>query len=657
MTQTASAIPTGLQPSLLHGAKPLGYKNDMWYPDLPAHMGRPVSLWIPKLLDDNLKYRKELWLKCENDVAWRDRVYGICRHSVLYWLNSFVWTYRPKMTCADGLERGAGSKWRDHEGVEQIVPPADTPIITWPAQDDFIDEMTALIDGTGGILLGDKSREQGATILIMAAILHGFIFRNRFSALVISRKEEMVDNGTEDSLFGKLDYMIRSLPPWMLNARHLRRTHKPITLVNRKTGARVLGESSNENVGQSLRTTLTFVDEAARYPDGEALMRSIRSVSHAKILASTPAGPGSQFSKLRRHAETTEGRKAVKVVVLGYWNHPEKGLNRVWTIDRDGAVTGKSGSGYWETPAFQAERGQSVGPRDWRENWLIDHETSGLLVLDPNGLSRLRANVRSPVRGRLVKKGKVFSQDPRGRLLLWCGLNMEGKPSVETNYVIGCDFAQGVEASNTILAVLDRTTGEQVAEYADPTIAPHEAAEVAVELGEWFGGQLGSAFIIWERNGPGMGFGHRIMQLHYPFLYYQRLETSKTAKRTRQWGWQSAGASREILFSNLDKALAAGEFISYNEQGIDDMASWIFDENGRIVCGSLRDESTGAQARHGDRAIAYGLCVMGRREAPLFVPEKVTLPSNSQGKLLGMDKVFGPRPQKRSAFSLDNKPS
>ena len=35
---------------------------------------------------------------------------------------------------------------------------------------------------------------------------------------------------------------------------------------------------------------------------------------------------------------------------------------------------------------------------------------------------------------------------------------------------------------------------------------------------------------------------------------------------------------------------------------------WIYDDHGRIVCGSLRDETTGAQARHGDRAIAYMLC-------------------------------------------------
>ena len=43
--------------------------------------------------------------------------------------------------------------------------------------------------------------------------------------------------------------------------------------------------------------------------------------------------------------------------------------------------------------------------------------------------------------------------------------------------------------------------------------APHEAAVVAYALGCWFGGQAGHAFIIWERNGPGMGLGHEIVRL------------------------------------------------------------------------------------------------------------------------------------------------
>ena len=104
-----------------------------------------------------------------------------------------------------------------------------------------------------------------------------------------------------------------------------------------------------------------------------------------------------------------------------------------------------------------------------------------------------------------------------------------------------------------------------------------------------------------------MGFGHEIVRLRYPFLYYQRSESQRYARKTRQWGWQSTTSNKEILFNGLDRALRRGQFTTHCEAGLDDMASWIFDEYGRIISGKVRDETTGAQARHGDRAIAYGL--------------------------------------------------
>ena len=240
-----------------------------------------------------------------------------------------------------------------------------------------------------------------------------------------------------------------ALPPWMASSKQIQRTTRPIKAVNPAMGSMLLGESANLDVGQSRRVTLVVVDEAARFPHGASLMKSLATVGAATVLASTPNGPGTEFSKLCM-MQLKEPADRIKVLELGYESSPTHGRGRVWTIDDDGSITGKKGSGYWETPAFRLARKMLPSPKDWRENWLRDHDTSGLLVLNSNALANLRRGVKRPRIGMIVD-GR-FEETDRGRLYLW------EEPNRNTNYVIGADFAQGVEASNTVLAILDRTT-------------------------------------------------------------------------------------------------------------------------------------------------------------------------------------------------------
>lgn len=601
----------------------LDYQNDEW--TCPITGAGPV----PKTLEANLVYRRNLGQQAQNDSELQSALLAVCAASPLYFFNVFGWTYRPKVICADGIERSAGSTWTDDGGDEQTVPPADVPIITWPAQDEFVTELVASMR-QGGRVLGPKSREQGATMLVMGICTWGLLFWPRFSALCVSRREDLVDNGSEDSLFGKVDFVVSKLPGWMVAPRQIRRTSKPIKAVNPAIGSWLVGESANVDVGQSRRVTLAFVDEAARFPHGGRMMKSLASVAACTALVSTPNGPGTEFSRLCEKAETAAGRKRMKLLTLSYADSPTHGRGRRWTLDDDGSITGKKENGFWETPAFALARAESVSPKDWRENWLCDHDTSGLLVLNSNAIAKLRRGVKRPKIGMVVEdteltqlngwrppdvlaKSKLrFEETQRGRLSVW------ELPRLDTTYVMGWDLSQGVERSNTIGAVMDRQTGIVVAEYADPSLDPFEAVPIATQLGAFYRGQRRAAYLIYEVNGPGMGFGHELVRQGYPSLYYQHRERDARDRETKRWGWTSTPGSRDIAFDALNKALCSGTFTTYSEAGLDDLAQWVFDEHGRIVCGALRDETTGAQARHGDRAIAYMLCVKGVRFSPRY---------------------------------------
>src|SRR5690606_14089303 len=144
---------------------------------------------------------------------------------------------------------------------------------------------------------------------------------------------------------------------------------------------------------------------------------------------------------------------------------------------------------------------KSTSARDYRENWLINHETSGMLYFDTSALSKQRSGVRAPdyigtlnVDGMFDNNGllrldcmgvaaanKTFESNPKGKLRLWKKL-VNGEPARDRNYVHGWDFSQGVEGSNTVCEIMDRETGEIVAEFASPSIAPDEAAWLALSL-------------------------------------------------------------------------------------------------------------------------------------------------------------------------------
>ena len=620
-----------------HPAHPLGYEADHWL------CPRPVC-YIPKRLTANLKWRQDILSGANGDPEAQKALLEACAASPLFFLNAFAWTYRPRYTCEDGYVRGAGSKWIDDSGQIRIVPTHDAPVITWPAQDVMVAEIQRVFDG--GTLIIDKSREQGATVIVMYMLAWGLLFKDRFSALVISRKAAMVDSHAEDSLFGKVDYLTNRIPTWMLPEGAIQRLHGDNPFIqNSIRKSRLIGETSNKDVGQSLRTTVTFVDEAARFPEGRELRKSIETVSAGYIYASTPDGPGTEFSKLRERAMGSGGSKNFRLVTLGYWDHPQMGRARKLIRDMEGHVTGSAGSYFWDTPAFKIARAESTSDRELRENWLIDHDTSGMCVLDSNTMAKLRRMSKRPRDKCSVDvKRKILVSDRQGRLSVWCKLDKWGNPPSDTNYVMGIDVAYGVERSNTVMAVMDRTSMQIVAEYVDPSIKPYEAARVADVLGSIFGGQRGHAFIIPEYTGPGIGFSHELVRvIGYPHVYYKRLEDRRTAKKTRRYGWHATAANKEILFKDLDKVLKNGEFWTPSKEGVEDMAMWIYDDNGRIVCGSMRDFSSGAQARHGDRAVAYGLCVIGYKEVPLFEPSKPFYRDGTLGNLFGHD-VLDPQP-------------
>lgn len=131
------------------------------------------------------------------------------------------------------------------------------------------DIIKAIYDGDD--LFIEKTREMGATYTVLGVLIWLWLWQPAFNALVGSRKEDYVDNrrggltgNKEESLFGKIDYMISRLPSFILPEGFITDKHfNYMSLANPENGNVISGESSNPNFSRGSRRTVILLDEFA----------------------------------------------------------------------------------------------------------------------------------------------------------------------------------------------------------------------------------------------------------------------------------------------------------------------------------------------------------------------------------------------------------
>lgn len=229
----------------------------------------------------------------------------------IYFIKTFLYTFNPKQ------------------------PPFHLRFKLFPFQERLVRDLIYAIRNGEDIFI-DKTREMGVTYTILATFLWLWLYDSGNNFLVGSRKEDYVDNrrgGTtgnkEESLFGKLDYMISRMPKFLLPEGWNREKHFTyMSLVNPKNGNAISGESSNPNFSRGGRQTAIFLDEFAFWDEGNAVWGATADTTRCRIVATTP---GQKPSKAKRLRFGKDGEK-IKIITLDYKLDPRK--NRAW-LDKE----------------------------------------------------------------------------------------------------------------------------------------------------------------------------------------------------------------------------------------------------------------------------------------------------------------------------------
>jgi len=171
----------------------------------------------------------------------------------------------------------------------------------------------------GDVLYIEKSRDMGVTWTIVHWLVYHWLFTDRFSALIGSRKEAEVDNKTISSIFGKIRFLIYSLPKWLFPKNFKKRyCDNHMKIINPQNGSVLYGESANPNFGRGHRVSVVYMDELAFWPYLEESLRSSQDTSKVKVFVSTPT----ENLFLKRFVDNLRNQN--KVLTYHWKKHPFK---------------------------------------------------------------------------------------------------------------------------------------------------------------------------------------------------------------------------------------------------------------------------------------------------------------------------------------------
>lgn len=242
----------------------------------------------------------------------RDRRLSIPKNNTLeemhraccHFINYFLYTFNPK------------------------IEPYHFPFLLFDFQEDMVFDLIEAIVNKHDLFY-DKCREMGASYTTLAVLLWFWLFVEGSNFLLGSRKEDFVDNtksgseftNKEESLFGKLEYMLSRIYKTVLPKDFDIKKHMMfMSLINPELGNVISGESANDNFSRGGRQKAILLDEFAFWDSDNSAWGSTADTTDCRIVLTTPGIRPSKAKKLRFGMDGEE----IKVVSLNHNLDPRK---------------------------------------------------------------------------------------------------------------------------------------------------------------------------------------------------------------------------------------------------------------------------------------------------------------------------------------------
>ena len=581
---------------------------------------------VPKDLAENSAFRADLLRKAGKNVALQKQLWKMCEEDILFYVNVMCFTFNPRLTSM---------------GLHPKVP-----FITYEFQDRAIKDIVECVLN-GKDFVCPKSRDMGASWIILTVFEWFWHFMSDQSFGIVSRKEEYVDKrGDDKALFWKLDFLHDNMPKWMLpTGRELGDddpNRKALHLRNADNGSVFNGEATTGDVFRGGRLTGLLLDEfaAVKLDDGFRVLSSTRDVTLCRGFNSTPQGSANAFYEVVHNTSS-------KVIRMHWSEHPDKAAG-LYRSDENGKIelldtyqgfveVLRKGSepedviypddypfvadGKLRSPWYDNQYARCANAREVAQELDIDFAGSDYSFFDADFINALRKKyARQPVLVGEVNysvdgiQPREFRESDHGKLKLWMNLDgdqfavPEGK-----SYVVACDVSAGTGASNSVLTIAEIHTGHKIGVLKTPQMDPKDFARQAIAIAKYFN----NAFLIWDASGPtGKVFTNVVIDSGYRYIYFRRNEKALGRRISDNPGYFLNSEAREALLTEYRADLSESRFINPSDEGLQECLQFIRRPGGSVehTASANSQDPSGARTAHGDEVIADALASLAVRQ-------------------------------------------
>jgi hypothetical protein len=589
---------------------------------------------VPKDREKNLAWRQKICRAAKTSVKLQRELLEACRNDTLFFLSAFTFVIDPR--------KGESAR------IDPFIP--------WPWQVPYIEAIEAGLRTSTDEpqeLLVEKARGAGFTWCTLNTLLKHWVFDDYFLMGMTSKDEKTMDSPNPDSLGWKIDWQLAQLPSWMLSPKDFTRSKSDHTWVHVKKRNSIAGVAATGSAGAGGRTTVWFSDELARWERGpdRDFMDSTQHVTNFRIIGS------SYYRRDGAFYDMVQDKSSDRKLFVFDWTHDTRWNRGLYKVEGDKVVVldpeNPLPEGYLETLPEINKRLLAKGFKldgTVRSPWYnkqclrssatpqgiaqeIDRNPAGIEAawFDVNMVKVLLSEMARPPfsRGRLAYDADTlagrFLNHGEGELKLWCQLEREKddwRPP-RGDYALGADISQGVGASNSSAFVLNRVTGEQVAEFTTKWRNPAEFCRDCLAICKWFW----DAQVGWETNGPGSLFTQGVVNFGYGNVLRQRKKEVWSEAHTEKLGWTSANGDKSSLLGGINggglwEAVVSRKVQIRSEECITELGEYIFIGGKLVHRKSKSTTNEGAKNEaHGDRVIGAGVAVHMMKDRPAPKPE------------------------------------
>ncbi len=561
-------------------------------------------IFAPKDLAKNIADRKKILARAAGDEEFQRQLWIRCSRDFVFFCDYFLWLYCPK----------------DHSEAPH------RPFVLWPYQEEFAAKLIAA-SGRHDLLV-EKSRDMGCTWVIIAVRLWMWMFRQGYSSLFGSRKQEYVDKpGDPKSLFWKFDYALGRLPGWM----QPRITRTSMHIRNHDMDSVVDGESTNDDFARGDRRVDIDLDEFPAVDNGRQILTGTRDATNCRVFAGTPQGSSGAYPDTRRKmAESNPDR----IITLHWSKHPEKAAG-LYTSEQDEHATWHLVKldeeyefpetypfildGKKRSPWYDEQERRAANKQELAQEVDIDYAASSWQYFEPAMVEKwIKEYALKPYHTGDV----LFDRDWRlpkwdqqlgGRLHIWFNPTPEGRvPDSWTDIVAGVDTAAGQAgdmSSNSVASWIRKSTGEKIAQFTANDMFPSDFALKVMAISVW----MNNCLIVPERNGPGGELVATMVRERYTNIFRPaKDEVRGVGKRERNFGWWTDRENKKLIFFELRNAYRDGKYINRCEAALRECPEYIYDgqkiEHSKALSSP---DPTSSGENHGDMVISDALAWRG----------------------------------------------